>query len=63
MGYPKDLPIELRGLWKAQYMQKESFMKGIMHNNLSFLRDYNKRPYTKKLVIIDNLQKRNFFGR
>jgi len=51
----------MRGLWKAQYSQREQFLKGIMHSNKNFLQDYKKRPYTTKIGIIDKLQARGMF--
>ena len=63
MSYPKDIPKELKGLWKVQYSQRDTFLKGIMHSNIPFINDYKKRPYTTKMGIIDNLQRKGFFNK
>ena len=59
MTFPKDLPRELRGLWRVQYEPREKvFLKNL---NPSAKSKYKKLNYIKKIKLIDRLQADGFF--
>jgi len=59
MPTPKDLPKELKGLWKAQYESRERI---ILKKSTPKTRTmWRKLRYTRKMEIIDDFQSRGNF--
>ena len=59
MPTPKDLPKELRGLWKTQYEPRERI---ILKKSTPKTRTmWRKLRYTRKMEIIDDFQSRGNF--
>jgi len=60
MPTPKDLPKELRGLWKLQYEPREK--KIFKKVSASTKKMWIDLSYARKMEIIDNFQSAGRFG-
>jgi len=56
------IPIELIGLWNFQYAPRERLIRNALHHPEDLER-WDNLKYTKKMQIIDNMQKKGQFGR
>jgi len=59
MTTPKDLPKELRKLWKLQYEPREKIL--IKNMKPKTKKMYSKLSYVRKLMLIDDLQSKSRF--
>ncbi len=60
MVIPKDLPKEIRGLWKVQYEPREKALLKILSPKVRS--KYRKLSYSKKIRVIDNIQSTGGFN-
>jgi len=59
MSYPKDLPREMKNLWRLQYEPREKKLKRIIEPDK--LKMYNKLSWSNKINVIDDLQEKGIF--
>jgi len=60
VSIPKDLPKELSGLWKMQYVPREIAIEKRLGRKA--MAKYFKMTYVQKIRLLDELQRQGYFG-